>query len=205
MIRLTIGIVFAAVAAMSLSSFADEYFVDAVNGNDAWDGTSSVYVSGVVGPKKTLQAAVDLIKDDNGHIITALPGHYDQGGTVYADGYTVTNRVCIKRNNVKIRSLRGKEVTHIVGASDPDAANGCGSASVRCVKGVAFGRNVVVEGFTLRDGHTGNISQNNEDRGGGASDVTLYDCTISNCVANARGGGADSSRLIRCRVMANTA
>lgn len=49
---------FAAIA--GLSAMAADWYVDSVGGSDLYDGTSSNYVSGTVGPKKTLQAALDL-------------------------------------------------------------------------------------------------------------------------------------------------
>lgn len=188
------------------SALATEYFVDANHGNDGWDGTSSNYVSGVIGPKKTLQAAADLIPNNDGHIITVLPGVYNEGGAVYpGDGFSLTNRLAISRKNVTIRSTGGKEVTHIVGAIDSEYADGCGPAAVRCVRGPGSDNGTVLIGFTLRDGHNGITSTKNEDRGGGAFDVYLYDCTISNCVSHTRGGAGNNSTLVRCRIIGNTA
>lgn len=189
------------------SALATEYFVDANHGNDGWDGTSSNYVSGVIGPKKTLQAAADLIPNNDGHIITVLPGVYNEGGAVYpGDGFSLTNRLAISRKNVTIRSTGGKEVTHIVGAIDSEYADGCGPAAVRCVRGPGSDNGTVLIGFTLRDGHSGSdAGTKSEDRGGGAFDVYLYDCTISNCVSHTRGGAGNNCTFVRCRIIGNTA
>ena len=188
------------------SALATEYFVDANRGNDDWDGTSATFVSGTTGPKKTLQAAADLIPNNNGHIITVLPGVYDEGGAVYPGAdYSLTNRLAISKQNVTIRSTGGKEVTHIVGASDSENADGCGPAAVRCVRGPGSDKGTVLIGFTLRDGHNGITSTKNEDRGGGAFDVYLYDCTISNCVSHTRGGAGNNCTFVRCRIIGNTA
>ena len=190
------------------SALATEYFVDANHGNDDWNGTSSNYVSGVIGPKKTLQAAADLIPNNDGHIITVLPGVYDEGGKVYGTDYSITNRLAISRRNVTIRSTGGKEVTHIVGASDSQYADvdGCGPAAVRCVRGPGSDKGTVLIGFTLRDGHCDSAEgANSEGRGGGAFNMYLYDCTISNCVSHTRGGAGNNSTLVRCRIIGNTA
>ena len=40
-----------------------EYFADAQNGNDEWDGSSATFVSGNTGPKKTVGAAVELANE----------------------------------------------------------------------------------------------------------------------------------------------
>ena len=54
-----------------------EYFVDAVNGSDAYDGTAAKWAGGesTVGPKKTIQAAVNLIADGNGGGLSAGCSH----------------------------------------------------------------------------------------------------------------------------------
>ncbi len=183
---------------------AAEYFVDAVNGSDDWDGTCAAHVSGTTGPKRTLQAAVDLVADDGGNVVTALPGVYDQGGRPFsATKHAHTNRVSVTRRNVTIRSRDGMEATHIVGAPDPNG--GCGPAAVRCVMAGGVSMNVVVEGFTIRDGRSSNAAgSSSEDRGGGAVGVILYGCAVSNNVAYSRGGGANQCRLIRCRVAGNS-
>ena len=190
-----------------LQALSAEYFVDANHGNDAWDGTSSNYVSGVTGPKKTLQAAADLIKDHNGNIITVLPGVYDEGGATYGADYLTTNRLCLAYRSVIVRSTGGKEVTHIVGASDSAYEDGCGPAAMRCAMGPGSDKGTVLIGFTLRDGHNYNGDPNghNEDRGGGAINISLYDCTISNCVAKSRGGAGNGCTFVRCRIIGNTA
>ena len=51
-------------AALAYPAAGAEYFADAKNGSDLWDGTASEYVSGTTGPKKTVGAAVKLANDD---------------------------------------------------------------------------------------------------------------------------------------------
>jgi len=48
---------------------ADTYYVDDSNGNDDWDGTSPVYVSGNTGPFKTIGQGVQRTEDDDTVIV----------------------------------------------------------------------------------------------------------------------------------------
>ena len=67
------------------------YYVDATNGNDSWDGTTGIYVSGTVGPWKTLQkvnsetqAAGDIVRLKCGEVWreTLLPDSGSSSGDV---------------------------------------------------------------------------------------------------------------------------
>ncbi|MCK4887780.1 MAG: right-handed parallel beta-helix repeat-containing protein [Planctomycetes bacterium] len=60
------------VCAGSLS--ADTYYVDDSNGNEGWNGTSPVYVSGDIGPFKTIGRGMQYT--DNGDIIIVADGIY---------------------------------------------------------------------------------------------------------------------------------
>ena len=172
-----------AVATLAIASQGAivEYFVDGVNGDDAYDGTSSNYVSGVVGPKKTIQAAVDLTKDDD--VVTVLPGVYDTGTRTYDSSefrVVITNRIVV-------RSLAGREVTHIVGKRAA-TADGTGAGAVRGVamRAVPY---IVVEGFTIRDcacSKTERTGDGNSYTGAatcGAWNDYVVDCVIRNCAA----------------------
>ena len=138
-----------------------EFFCDAVNGNDDWDGTSATYVSGTTGPKKTIGAAVNLA-DGTPTIITALPGVYDEGELTDDNGGKA--RVVITQRNLLIRSTEGKEKTFISGRH-ASTANGLGDDAVRCVfirrdRTPAFASadqeatNTVIRGFTICNGAT---------------------------------------------------
>lgn len=181
-----------------------EYFADAQNGNDEWDGSSATYVSGNVGPKKTVGAAVDLANaDGEPSVVTLLPGLYDRG-EYFMGG--MTNRIVITQPHLKIRSMEGKETVFLSGHHDQTDPHGFGPAAVR----VAYiaenlmgmgnasadiqATNVVFEGVTICNGATlkastggdgGGVYCNTPD-GGGAS--LLIDCVVSNCSAFARGG-----------------
>lgn len=49
-------------------------YVNAATGNDTWDGTTAEWITGTVGPKKTIQSAINVV-EANGIIYTA-PGTY---------------------------------------------------------------------------------------------------------------------------------
>ena len=192
----------ALLSVFAVAAWADaEYFVDAENGNDGYDGSSATFVSGNVGPMKTVGAAVARANDDGvPSIVTLLPGRYDEG-EYYEDG--MTNRIVITEPHLKIRSTGGKENTFIVGNRDPSDANGIGPAAVRgiFIKSDLMGMgnsnadiqatNVVIEGITICNcatvsgKHGGGVFCLTPD-GGGAS--LLIDCVVSNCAAGSMGG-----------------
>ena len=191
--------------ALAGSAFADvEYFVDADNGNDAYDGSSATFVSEGVGPMKTVGAAVARANADGvPSIVTLLPGRYDKG-EYYEDG--MTNRIVITQPHLKIRSTAGKERTFIVGNRDPSNSNGIGPAAVRGIfivedlLGLGADKNknadtqatnVVIEGVTIcncatASGKNGGAVYCYTPDGGGAS--ILIDCVVSNCSASSQGG-----------------
>ena len=182
-------------AATGTTCLAAEYFVDRQNGSDSYDGTASVWAGGesTVGPKQSIQAAVDLA-DGSDTIITVLPGVYDNGGGESNDGsYIQANRMLVKKSNVTIRSSTGKpEDVHIVGQLSTEAGNnhGIGEGAMRCIANLSTASKIVVHGVTLRNG----ASITDSTRGGGvyasaSGRITIIDCVVSNCAA-ARGGGA---------------
>ncbi|MGZ7208407.1 MAG: NosD domain-containing protein, partial [Methanobacterium sp.] len=63
-------------------------YVDAVNGNDSWDGSSVTRGSGLIGPKKTITAGITVV-DVNGTVIVAN-GTYTENISINKK-LTVTN------------------------------------------------------------------------------------------------------------------
>ena len=183
-------LLFATAMTSSACVFAVDHWVDAVNGNDDWDGLSSNYVSGAVGPKRTLQAAMDSLNGGWSHTVYALPGRYDAGG--YAAEHA---RVCVK-NRTRLISTGGKDVTFIVGSHTNGAPDSCdvGADVTRCVFMMFDG--AVLQGFTLVGGRA-RKDKSNEYNGGGVyfqayengAPSYVVDCTITDCDAS-RGGGA---------------
>lgn len=185
---------------LPLISSAGDFYVDANNGNDLWDGSSATRGAGDVGPKKTLAAA--MAGRTNGDVVIALPGEYKDGvSNPEAIGTVKTlNRVTVPMG-VTLLARDGKDVTFIVGADSdaPDkSANGCGTNATRCVYAADGG---TVRGFTICGGRTFTGSVN----GGGVSGGTIIDCIVSNNCCSGRGGGINNGDSINCRYVGNSA
>ena len=180
-------------AGLPLAGLAVEYFADAVNGSDSYDGTAAKWAGGesTVGPKKTIQEAVKLA-DGNGTIITLLPGVYDEGGDENTGSYIQSNRVVITKNKVTLRSSTGKaKDVHVVGRKSTAAGNdhGIGEGAMRCLAVNQRVTGAVAVGITFRDGASKDATTI---RGGGiygANGLTIIDCVVSNCAAYRGGGG----------------
>ena len=182
-----------------LGAFADVFYVDAVNGNDTWDGSAEFaapdVATSLVGPMKTLAAvaakAGAIAKKSNPCTIIALPGEYKEGvSNPEAIGTAATlNRVRVPAY-VTLQSRDGKDVTFIVGAKS-DAPNatttGCGTNAVRCVY-CANSSTAGVRGFTITGGRTFTNEIGNQYAGGISSGI-IVDCVVSNNACAYRGGG----------------
>ena len=124
----------------SLPAFAAEWYVDAVNGDDTYDGTTAQTA------KRTIQAAVDsAAKNDT---VKVAEGIYQD-----ENGYEDTVKACVViTKNLTLIATGAKDKTHIVGRH-ADTATGTGDGAVRCVY-VKEGASARIEGFTIRDGAT---------------------------------------------------
>ncbi len=110
----------------------------------------------------------------------------------------MTNRVVLSEG-VEVRSANGPLVTSIVGQPAPGTTNN-GDGAIRCVY---VGKNAVLSGFTLTNGHTRADSgaDDAELSGGGAwceSGGVLTNCTLTANSASWDGGGASASTLNNC-------
>ncbi len=193
----------AAIAAFALScvslASAKDYFVDAVNGNDAWDGTTSVVPDGsqgTAGPKRTLKAVFEDCKPASSDVVNAAKGTY---GAESMDGY----RVRIPAGVTLVGD--GAEETIILGQADADGTNGCGADALRCVY---LGRGAKLLRFTLTNGHVPAWDSGTANFGGAvncadAAKATIADCIVTNNVSGraAVNGGC----AIRCRFEGNKA
>ena len=132
--------------------FATDYYVDANNGNDDWDGTSATRGAGDVGPKKTLVGAMAITGLGSGDVVYAAEGYYTNG---VAEVGTARYRVSVPARVHLVASGRASE-TFIVGeeapaeAADRDAY-GNGTGSMRCVQ-LNSGARLI--GFTVTGGRT---------------------------------------------------
>ena len=81
-------------------TFGAEWYVDPVNGDDGLDGSTSNVVSVTVGPRKTLEKAMEKV--NAGDTLWLLPGEYNEGSM--RDGRT---RLYVSKKNVKVKSTAG--------------------------------------------------------------------------------------------------
>lgn len=179
-----------------------EHYVDKTHGLDTNGGTSTNDAF------RTIQAAVNAASSSyyNYAVIHVAPGFYDEGGAV-RNG--ISNRVDVYKKTLRIVAEEGPEKTFIVGAGDPDAADGMGVNAVRCVSWNNGGNLGCLQGFTLTGGRTApNYVGEDYFRayGGAFHDGAIdqvCDCIISNNVAYC-GGANVGGRFIRCRIYGNT-
>ena len=199
----------ALIGVVSAVAFAGNYFVDANNGNDDWDGTTATIPTQEVidnctaqgepipGPRKTLHA---MMSDDRvvpGSVVNAAEGDYNEGGD--GEGSNVTsNRVQVKAG-VTLLATGSRDATFITGSGGLYT-----TGAVRCVYFAAPPKNAtygygIVKRFTLRDGRTATTSEH-----GGASygSGLLVECVLTgNGCANAtRAGGMNGGTALRCTI-----
>ena len=193
---------FAAIA--GLSAMAADWYVDAVGGSDLYDGTSSNYVSGTVGPKKTLQAALDIAGLASGDTLWLLPGDYNEGSNVWNG----VSRGCIKTPGLRVKSTGGAAVTFVTGENNPAAAYGYSSSyGMRCLAVDSAATGVVIDGLTLRNGCSPQGSSDGGHRNGGGlynpgNDCWLIASVVTNCSAYTGGamycGNAYRTKMLDC-------
>ncbi len=145
----------------------------------------------------TVQAAIDAATIP-GSLILVTNGVYNRGGASLP-GDVIVNRAALTKA-VVVRSVNGPSVTHLVGAGP------VGNAAVRC----AFvGRDAVLSGFTLTNGHTRTLgAPPREQRGAGLSgqpNGLVTNCVLTGNLARQHGGGAYRSTLVNCQVVRNQA
>ncbi|MGE3312499.1 MAG: PKD domain-containing protein, partial [Limisphaerales bacterium] len=145
----------------------------------------------------TLQAAIDAATIP-GSLILVTNGVYNRGGaSLPGDG--IVNRAVLTKA-VVVRSVNGPEVTHIVGAGP------MGNGAVRCV---FVGRDAVLSGFTLTNGHTRTLgAPPREQRGAGLSGLPgglVTNCVLTGNLARQHGGGAYRGTLVNCLLVQNQA
>ena len=185
------SVVFAFAGIMSAAAFATDWYVDANNGNDDWDGTTADVPSQEVidqctaqsvpipGPRKTLHAMMSDECVQPGDVVNAAEGDYNEGGEVKGTAQTV-NRVQVKAG-VKLCATGSRDNTFISG-SGGTGTGAYTNGAVRCVNFLApsgdegYG---IVRGFTLRDGRTA-PSSTKEHGGASIGGGLLVDCVLEN-------------------------
>ena len=159
-------------------------------------------------PFKTIAKALEAAGD--GETILVGPGVYSEIDT---SGISKT-RLCV---------TDGRRLTIKATASDPAQTVIDGQGKANCLvftEMQTLSANVVVEGFTLRNGRTSDLAFGggafggdlrrcvitncfSKFAGGGAAYAKLTDCTIVGCTAASDGGGAYECELVRCIVRGN--
>ena len=211
-ITVFMSVAFAAVAC------GDEWYVDANNGNDGWDGTTAaiptqemIEAGGTVaGPRKTLHAMMSDERVVAGDTVWAAEGEYNEGGVPNGTKKTV-NRVQVKPG-VALRASGERTKTFIAGSGGAYAHGAYSNGAVRCVYFIGppaeadYGYGIV-KGFTLTNGRTCPNYKNDSDatveEQGGASTGggLLVDCILrgNGCYGSARGGTMYGGKALRCR------
>jgi len=144
-----------------------------------------------------IQTAIDAAIAVNNDTVIVAPGVYDSGMTW--DGNN-NNRIDL-RKYITVMSRDNDPTTAIIkGAWDPVTTNGPGA--VRCV---SLGYSSQLIGFTLTNGATASVTNNN-DSGGGihGSGGIVSNCVITGNSAH-RGGGCYNANLYNCLIENNLA
>ena len=199
---------------LPLISSAGDFYVDANNGNDLWDGTTAaipdqatVEAGGAIpGPRKTLRAMMSDSRVVAGDTVYAAEGDYNEGVEV-ASGFETVNRVMVKAG-VTLRATGARDATFITGSggSYPD---GYTNGAVRCVNFIApstLEKNAgyyygIVKGFTLRYGRTAPVDNNNESGGASKGEGLFVECNFvdNGSFGQAKGGTMQGGTALRCR------
>jgi len=175
--------------------FATDYYVDANNGNDDWDGTADYEHRDETinkGPRKTLVGAMAIQGLGIGDVVHAAEGVYDEKEVWAANS---SNRVQVLAG-VGLKADGRASETIIMGHSSEAASNGIGPDAVRCVR---LESGAWIQGFTIKGGRT----PASTDGGGVYSAGAVVDCVITENGCGYRGTGAEGGWYIRCRFYSN--
>ena len=156
-------------------------------------------------PCKTLVEVMKKVTPNNGDIVYAAPGVYDNGEAV-VDG--IKYRVSIPAGT-KLISTGTRENTFLVGKADTtaNAVNGCGPDAVRCGY-LAAGAEI--HGFTITGGRDSTMVKGSAVSPGGLLGVQksacfAYNCIFSNNVTMCRGAALGNATPVGCYFANNRA
>ena len=184
------------------TTYASDWYVDASASSDGANGSE-------LKPFKTIQAAVDAASAND--TIRVAAGVYANGMTQVSN-YSYARVYIHKKPGLRIIGA-GRGKSFIVGSRDPnsntndDTLTETRTELVRCVY-VGNSDNVIIEGFTLRDGETflGTDTTLGNRNGGGllssSSKAYIVDCDILHCCARL-GAGIYGGTAVRCLIKGN--
>ncbi len=181
-----LGTAWLIVGFLALPSAARTIYVNGVSGNDAWTGLCEVWNGTVCGPKRTIQAGIDIAVP--GDLVAVAPATYTGAGN---------KNLMLYGRAITIRATYGPETCII-------DCQGVGRAFT--LDGGETS-NSVIDGFTITNGR--------EARGGGVwcyfSSPTFLNCvfTANQAVAAQALGGAvyaaaSSAQFINCQLIGNS-
>ncbi len=181
-----LGTVWLIAGFLALPCAARTIYVNGVSGNDGWTGLCEVWNGTVCGPKRTIQAGIDIAVP--GDLVAVAPATYTGAGN---------KNLMLYGRAITVRAIYGPE-TCIIDCEEEGRA-------FTLENGETI--NSVIDGFTITNGR--------ETRGGGAwcyfSNPTFINCVFTGNRAVSDGGlggavyaGPSSARFINCHFIENS-
>ena len=181
---------------IDVENFVEVHYVDANSVNPVSPYTN--WVTAAV----NIQDAVDVTTRKD--TVLVADGVYDFGVATVPAGRSQC-RVMVT-NDIVVRSVHGPSSTFIVGAPHSERSPEPGYWAVRGVY-MSAGE---LSGFTISNGYTMASGDADYDRSGGGinlfgGDARVYNCLVTDCVADLYGGGAFGGSFHNCMLSGNAA
>ncbi len=147
-------------------------------GNDAWDGTAACLQSGTIGPKKTIQSAIDAAQSGD-TILVMAPG----SSVTYSGAGNINLDFRHKAIVVRRHALPGPGPCTSSGGAIIDCGNSARAIDPESIEGIF----AVLEGFTIQNAAASDV--------GGALDTTRSRLLIRNCTIQNSSAGTEAGAL----------
>ncbi len=175
---------------------ATNRYVDPANGDDSWDGTQMTWSSGTVGPKKTLQGAVDLF---TGVVNDETIIHLKHDTTNFVDDAMIKGIRCVGQNaQFIIQPATWNDYNYLTGEHDPFTdTNDSGDFDIKGEKNVKLALRIEIEnseGVTVRGVHFYSAGDEDGLALQGGSSITVQYCRFEG--AGATEGAIFNSLLL---------